>query len=173
MRLFLDIGAFNGALSLRAANSGLYDAVHAFEPNPACKRAFHQLIYWHPFVAWECNGVMPFCFGFQGQEPTQGSSCYSDKPMGEIVHGTVDCINLGAFLRSCPEGDIDLHMDAEGAEYTILPHLIDSALAYRITRLSVEWHAEKIPSISAATDKAVRAMVAALDKPECLVREEA
>lgn len=175
MRLFLDIGAFNGALSLRAAESGLYDEVHAFEPNPVCRRPNHHIIYHTCGAAWHAECLLLFHFGQQNGEPTQGGSFFADKQTGGLSEQReVQGFDLGHYIISACAGatSIDIHMDAEGAEYVLLPHLIGHGLADRITRLSVEWHADKIPSISAATDKAVRAMVAALDKPECLVREE-
>lgn len=173
MRLFLDIGAFNGALSLRAAESGLYDRVYAFEPNPDCTCPKHRLITVAPLAAWDKPDELPFKVGKNDGVPTQGSSAYLDKPVGATsAECTVIATDLARFVLMLGVADIDLHIDAEGSEYRLIPHLVGTGAMDRITRLSVEWHAEKIPSISEQTDRAVRAMVAALDKPECLVREE-
>jgi len=175
MRIFLDIGAFNGVLSLRAAESGLYDRVYAFEPNPACQLPEHPLIIHAPVAAWTMPDFLPFRIGRNGDTPTQGSSVFADKPVGESAEECeVIATDLGRFIvQACGTAEsIDLHLDCEGSEYRLLAHLVGTGAMDRITRLSVEWHAEKIPSISAATDRSVRALVAALDKPECLVREE-
>lgn len=38
-----------------------------------------------------------------------------------------------------------LKLDVEGAEFTLLPHLIDSGLLYHATHLLLEWHLDAMP----------------------------
>ena len=86
-------------------------------------------------------------------------------------------IQLAAHLGFAPSGNFsadtpffDLHegiFKNESAENCLGEKASETIFNLLITS-SYEIH---LPSISAATDRAVRAMVAALDKPECLVRE--
>lgn len=164
MKIFLDVGAYKGALSRRAVESGLYDEVHAFEPTGIDVPGIHC----HAWAVGNTHGAVPF-FRSVGN----GSSLFFDKTTGDIRNSDdVECVRLSSFMAmSAGWSEIDLHLDCEGAEYLILPDLFVTSMIDRITRLSVEWHGEKIPSIHKGFDASLRALVASLGKPECLVRE--
>jgi hypothetical protein len=56
-----------------------------------------------------------------------------------------DCFDLANFIA---ELDISAHqiilkMDAEGAEYTLLPHLAERGVDVRLKLAIVEWHCEE------------------------------
>lgn len=54
---------------------------------------------------------------------------------------TVPCRDLAAFLRALPdEQEIALKIDAEGAEYQLLEHLIEQRVDTRLKLAWVEWH---------------------------------
>ena len=57
----------------------------------------------------------------------------------------VDAFNIPAlFLDMFEEKDhVFVKMDIEGAEYTVLEHLINSTALCRIDELAIEWHGEK------------------------------
>jgi len=48
--------------------------------------------------------------------------------------------DLAAWVSTLPDVNIVLKVDVEGAEYVLLPHLIDWGLMDRFTRILVEWH---------------------------------
>lgn len=62
----------------------------------------------------------------------------------------VPCFDLAQrLLAYCEiaklrEREIILKLDCEGAEYTILPHLIDQGADRRLALLLVEWHEDKM-----------------------------
>lgn len=55
----------------------------------------------------------------------------------------VACFDLVAFLRGLPGPEIILKMDIEGAEYELLPHLIENDAMGNVSRLLIEWHTGK------------------------------
>lgn len=53
------------------------------------------------------------------------------------------CISLAGFINDLPDDEaIVLKMDAEGAEYTLIPHLVARDADLRLTLARVEWHCE-------------------------------
>jgi hypothetical protein len=78
----------------------------------------------------------------------------SDGDLGLTVNGncthidadereTVRTFDFAAWVRALPDVNIVLKIDAEGAEYVLLPHLIEQGLMDRFSRLLVEWHKGK------------------------------
>lgn len=56
----------------------------------------------------------------------------------------IDCFDLAAWINLLPDtAKIVLKIDAEGAEYKLLPHLIETGAMERVGRLLVEWHTDK------------------------------
>jgi FkbM family methyltransferase len=51
----------------------------------------------------------------------------------------VPCFDLANFLLGLPSGVI-LKMDCEGAEYTLIPHLIETGAIEKVELLLIEWH---------------------------------
>ena len=52
----------------------------------------------------------------------------------------VKCFDLASWVRALPDVKIVLKVDVEGAEYVLLPYLIQNDLIDRFTRILVEWH---------------------------------
>lgn len=52
----------------------------------------------------------------------------------------VRCFDLAAFILSLPPSEIVLKIDAEGAEYSLLEHLIAQKADLRLKLAWVEWH---------------------------------
>ena len=63
---------------------------------------------------------------------------------GHVEDGAVQvpCIDLARFILELPDDDIILKMDAEGAEYTLIPHLVTKKADLRLDLFMVEWHCE-------------------------------
>jgi len=48
--------------------------------------------------------------------------------------------DFSAWVRTLPEARIVLKVDIEGAEYVLLPHLIENGLMDRFSQILIEWH---------------------------------
>ena len=57
----------------------------------------------------------------------------------------VPTVDLAAWLHSrfCPEDDVFVKMDIEGAEFEVLQHLVASGAAALVDSLACEWHTSK------------------------------
>lgn len=53
------------------------------------------------------------------------------------------CFDIAAWFHSLPDVKIVLKLDVEGAEYVLLPHLIEHGVMTNISRLLIEWHKGK------------------------------
>jgi FkbM family methyltransferase len=60
---------------------------------------------------------------------------------------TVPCVDLAHYLadRSSPDTRIVLKMDVEGAEYDLLPHLLESPVMERLEIVFCEFHWRRFP----------------------------
>jgi hypothetical protein len=56
---------------------------------------------------------------------------------------SASCFDLATWVRSLPDVKIVLKVDVEGAEYILLPHLIEHGAIDRFRRILVEWHTGK------------------------------
>lgn len=79
-------------------------------------------------AAWTHNSQVGFS--------TQGNCTHVDLFQVERV----EAFDLAAWVRTLPEARIVLKVDVEGAEYVLLPHLIDQGVIDRFSRILVEWH---------------------------------
>lgn len=77
----------------------------------------------------------------------------------------VEAFDLAAWVLALPDVKIVLKIDVEGAEYVLLPYLIDNLLINRFSRILVEWHKGKYAN-GYETDRA-----SILDSIECPVEE--
>jgi hypothetical protein len=108
--------------------------LYGFDPHPALKDGVGPVhgtaVLTARRAAWTFDGEM-------GLE-LQGNCTHVD----ESVKETVACFDLATWIAALPEGNIVLKLDVEGAEYVLLPHLIERGVMGRIGRLLVEWHTE-------------------------------
>lgn len=79
-------------------------------------------------AAWTSDGEIRFEGSGLGGHVTDKS--------GRIV----PCIDLAAFIRSLPDERIVLKIDAEGAEYDLLEHLIATNADIFLELAWIEWH---------------------------------
>lgn len=77
-------------------------------------------------AAWTHDGEIPY---------TLDGDC-SHVGEGDL---TIPCFDLASWLANHDEGAI-LKIDAEGAEYELVPHLIASGQDERLGLLLIEWH---------------------------------
>jgi hypothetical protein len=101
--------------------------------DPAAESADYALtntiVCVHPWAAWTYDGAIGFRVAGLGGQVTEGATAHT-------------CIDLARFILMLPDEEIVLKMDAEGAEYVLLPHLREYDADLRLKLLWVEWHCE-------------------------------
>jgi hypothetical protein len=81
------------------------------------------------WVAWTKDGRMGFrVAGLGGHVDLAAPPCQS--------------VDLAQFIFGLGDEEIVLKMDAEGAEYVVLPHLVANDADLRLKLALVEWHCE-------------------------------
>lgn len=86
-------------------------------------------------AAWTYDGTIRFVADGTRSHVTVA------KNLGEPV----PCFNLAQFLLDLREEDVILKIDAEGAEYILLEHLIAKGSDERLSFAWVEWHPDAEP----------------------------
>jgi hypothetical protein len=81
-------------------------------------------------AAWTYDGTIGF--------NVRGLGGHVD-PDSRAVFAAVD---LARFIHDLTYDKIILKMDAEGAEYTVLPHLIEQGADLKLELALIEWHCE-------------------------------
>jgi FkbM family methyltransferase len=108
------------------------DTVIGYDPNPAAldtRVEGDTPVTIYNMAAWTYDGTVGFV----------ENGLRSHVRMG---FGTpVQCVDLARVILELPEGEeIVLKMDAEGAEYVLLPHLYSQRADERLRLAWVEWH---------------------------------
>jgi hypothetical protein len=106
-------------------SASLYD-----EPN--LERIGNALVIRFRIATWTFDGVIPWKGkGLGGHVAEKGAG--ADR---------VQCVDLATVLGALADrgDDVILKMDAEGAEYVLLPHLTARGVDSRLERMVVEWH---------------------------------
>ena len=164
MKIFIDIGAYDGmsAEFFRKYHPQQKEyQIFSFE----CDRrnleilrdkAYELKIHLVEKAAWHSDGTMKY---FHGKD--DGGSMFSTKNTGGIDperYYQVETVDIGRFIqRHCKQTDyIILKLNAEGAEYSIIPHLKKLNLIPWINTWFVQWHWEKIGLSLALHEKVVR-----------------
>jgi hypothetical protein len=154
-RIYVDIGANSYPSSIgRWFRTRYPDAtdfrVYAFEPDPRFAKSFRgkdvQLL---PFVAWVENTTVtwaldPHRAGGGGHVSTAASPQGAVPRPGQRRLVSHQAIDLAEFLRVWTSEDdfVVVKMDAEGAEYTLLPHLLRTGATRLIDEVRlVTYHA--------------------------------
>lgn len=124
--------------------------VHAFEPNPNCKKFLEQyetLATINYAAAWDTDGEVVLHLMGTSEGGEDGVSLIKEKTNVSQERVIVTpAINIGKYLRKLDK-DIDiLKVNAEGAEYVILESILDEFDYTRINRWLVEDHANYIRS---------------------------
>lgn len=156
-KVLLDCGAHCGCSRrkfLREFKDASEYEIFSFEPDPALNEYCDSLIN---KAVWIENTTKTFYkFWIDG-----GSSL--SKVRADVLQQTkpnyynreeieVECFDLRQFIKENFSKDdlIILKMDIEGAEYDVLPHLIEDGMDY-IGALFIEWHAHRLNMDSKVT----------------------
>jgi len=167
-KVLFDLGAHHGvALRELKDHLSLDDTweIHAFEPNPACRikerlQKFDIPLRVHEAAVWIEDGAVKFRQQnhrvAQNRSPSDGrsdvdgwGSCLQD--LDSAASGLepaveVECVDFARILGAYSADDyIVVKLDAEGAEFALLRHLIEREVINRIKVLLVEWHARLLP----------------------------
>lgn len=126
--------------------------IHSFEPNPAFSHFYKDIPKhtFHPVAVWIEDIETEF---FLDNIDGDGSTLIADKESGELCLNsptTVQAINFGRWLRETVSSKdyVILKLDIEGAEYDLLPFLIDSNDLELIDEVFIEWHWNRLPRVS-------------------------
>ncbi len=157
-KIFIDAGAYNGdsidAFRKMQADAHQYE-VYAFEPNPAY---MVELEAKHVNVIDKAVWIedTPISF-YIGELDGTGSTVLKGKKSGEVNYKEpkeVMGLNLNNWIIENfePSDYIILKMDIEGAEFEVLPSMIEGNSIMYIDQLWCEFHPNKIPQYK-TTDK--------------------
>lgn len=151
----IDVGANVGGATEFLASRGAM--VYAFEPQPEVFRELHDRMSIHSRVAciqaaaWIENGTIDlYCH----PKETEAASVYEGKR-----NVTADCklsvatVDLAEFIVA--HGPIKLlYINAEGAEYELVLHLIKTGAIDRVEHVLVQPHSHKIAGIEDVVEAA-------------------
>src|SRR5262245_60715482 len=103
-----------------------------FDPHPALREVvgdvYGTTVITTRKAAWTNDGEVGLCL--------QGNCTHVDSDEEQRAK----TFDFAAWIRALPEARIVLKVDVEGAEYVLLPHLIQWDLIDRFSRILVEWH---------------------------------
>jgi len=100
---------------------------------------------------------------YLSQKNDKGSSVYHDKNSNNINKNIyLNCpeVDISEFIKEIKkDNELWVKMDIEGGEYKIIPHLKNNNCLNLIDKLFIEWHYDKIESISKEYHEEVYNMV--------------
>lgn len=141
MTVVVDVGC-----AARAGDESVHKLIERFHPSlligydPGARSATYE---WHgtqvmifPLAAWTHDGWVGWY-----EKGNDGIESFGVDDDG--VETQVPCVNLATVLRK--HDDVILKMDAEGAEYVLIPHLVSTGAIERVSLLLIEWHGDALP----------------------------
>jgi FkbM family methyltransferase len=135
--------------------------VHAFEPNPACNllNGRHPFpVIFHKEAVWVYDGEITFRQEHQlaTKSPIEESvdvldgwgSCLKELNSTHTYEREINvkCIDFAKFVKQFEPNTVYCKMDIEGAEFSVLRHLLKYKVVDRFKFLWVEWHHQDLPS---------------------------
>lgn len=171
-QIYVDLGANEGNTVASFYEENPTWEIYAFEPNPLLaadlRKKFRGIrnIAIVEAAASDQAGTAKF---YPGIDSSQSSTLLTGKIETlnwrvDYQHPyTVNTVDLSHWLQknTSMEDEIILKMDIEGAEYTVLQHLLNTRILTRIAELKVEWHVDRYPSIGQGRHDRIRSAVAA------------
>lgn len=114
------------------------DVLYGFDPNPDMDEADYSVgstrVITEQKAAWTTDG-------FVGYEENGMRSQVGDA----LGPAAVPCFDLVPFITDLKDSRVILKLDVEGAEYTLLEHMLARGAAELCERILVEWHQEQDP----------------------------
>ena len=106
--------------------------LYGFDPHPGLQegigKAFGTVVMTSQRAAWTFDGQVAL--------ELQGNCTH----VTEGLRTDVGCFDLARWILELPKAELVMKMDVEGAEYVLLPHLIEQGAMERVARLLIEWH---------------------------------
>ena len=146
MKILIDCGAHKGkAIPILHQKFGLFDKHYLFECNPnlfqKLKKKFKNEADFSIYdsAIWVEKTTLPFYLG----KNSISSSLISDKKNLSNTTIQVSTVDFSDWLKTIykPKDEIYIKMDIEGAEYSVIEHLIATGTISLIKVLCCEWHA--------------------------------
>ena len=180
MKYFVDFGCYIGKMiDLAIKTYRDCDLYIGFEPIPLLAKKLKLKYNSNPKVIVKaiavdtssnnCKFFLSRCARLQ-HKFGEGSTMFPDKATNNINKNDfirVPTIDAAQFLRELcyPDNRVILKIDIEGKEYDVLEHLIKTGGIGFIESLFVEWHYDRIPSISKSRHDALVAQLNKLGFP--------
>lgn len=149
MKVYIDLGSYKGdSIKRFIEKNGTNWEIHAFEANPNVKMNYPPKTIIHRKAAWIDNGEVKFYTGERNKE-VDGASLVKEKKTGhlDVKHPLrVQGVNTGEWIKTSfkMEDTIIVKMNIEGAEYKVLPSMINDGSLEFIDKLYLEAHYDKI-----------------------------
>lgn len=146
--ILIDIGSMDGREIKWGLDHG-YE-VHAFEPNPNCKKDLEQYegqAFVNYAAAWDEDGEVVLHLMATNEPGEDGVSLIKEKTnvsSDKIL--IVPSINIGQYIKELGRPVDILKINTEGAEYTIIESILNTFPEPPINRWLVEDHAHYINS---------------------------
>ena len=160
--IFLDLGANVGKVTEKLLEIDNITKIYCFEPVvenfKILERKFgkNDKIKLENKIVWNQKGKVNFSVG--------SKNCHTNSKITKIINDRnydkrkyikqyeIDCIDIYDFIESLninnEEQYLVIKMDIEGAEYEVLPRMIEKNSIQKVDILLVEFHREPIPGKS-------------------------
>lgn len=151
---WIECGAYDSELP-----SG-YDTYHLFEADPALFETLPRgpKIFRHPTAVWIREAEVSF---WKGPTPYAGTIVRGKQNVSYDEGISVPSIDFSSFVLALPkEEQLDVSMDIEGAEYSVIARLLFTGAISRVHSLVVEWHADRIPHLQGVHEKLLSSLEA-------------
>ena len=156
MKYFIDLGA-NDSCSTRIFRK-MFDKkckyrIYAFEPEPAFKDNFNNIpnCVFFPYAAWISEGTLDFYRDVRDTRKAGGTLLEEKTSVSSHnVLMPVQSFDFSKWISTTFNVDdtIILKMDVEGAEYQIIPKMVEDDTIKFISKLDIEWHWYKLKNVS-------------------------
>jgi len=160
MLIILDFGANDGCSIRKFKKIIEYKKIsdykiYSFEPNPFFKNQLKKIEKddKNIFIIQKIVGINENIQKlYLSQDCDGGSTIYSDKITNNIddrFYVEVESVNIVDFIKKLPYFDrLWIKMDIEGGEYNIIPIMVKNNCFNKVEKLFIEWHYNKISSIT-------------------------
>lgn len=148
MNIFLDCGAHCGCS--RRKIQGLFGnkyQIYSFEPDPDFNRFCQFLIN---RAVWIQDTTIDFykyrLSGASSVLPERSDFIQKHSPHEKVRVFPTRAFDLNRFMLEhfSEKDNIALKLDVEGAEYSILPHIIKGGAIKLVSKLYIEWHNKRV-----------------------------
>jgi FkbM family methyltransferase len=157
----LDLGAHIGNASTEFAQYAGH--VYAFEPNPVVyaklvrqTRKYRNITTYNKAIFDENTFVDLFTEDGKRGNFFEGSTVMEGKSNVTYKNRTlVEAVDICDFISTLDKRPTCIKMDIEGAEYRILERLIDSGEIFKIEKIYVECHVDRVPGLVADKERII------------------